>query len=80
MPNPNSGSFEITLSTHLIGKTVDVEIYDVTGKRSVLKQNMAINQSNRLLNLDITEMSKGVYFLKVVSSDGTSYKSKLIKD
>ena len=33
VPNPNSGSFEITLSTHLIGKTVDVEIYDVTGKK-----------------------------------------------
>ncbi len=80
VPNPNNGSFELTLSNNLIGKIIDVEIYDVTGKKSVLKHNMSINQSNRLLNLDITEMSKGVYFLKIVSSDGISYKSKLIKD
>lgn len=80
VPNPNNGNFEVSLSVNLIGKTVDVEIYDVTGKKSVLKHNLTINASNRLLNLDISEMPKGVYFIKVVSLDGTSFKSKLIKE
>jgi hypothetical protein len=79
VPNPTEGTFNVNLSHNLSGKIIDVELYDVAGKKSILKQNIEINSSNKTLNFNISEFPNGIYFIKVVATDGTLFKNKIIK-
>lgn len=70
-PNPSSGIFYIDTQKYSIHNW---EVTDVNGK--LLKQKVQVFQSGVI---DLTDLSKGVYLLKVFTSDG-QYNQKLIKN
>jgi uncharacterized Ntn-hydrolase superfamily protein len=69
---PNPGSNLITLEVHDSVNLVKVSIYDITGK---LLMEPVINESS---NINISQLSSGMYFAKVVSEQG-SISIKFIK-
>ena len=70
-PNPSkSGFFNINYPSYLIGK-LDVEIYDVIGKRILAKQNLSENI------IELNHLS-GIYFLKISNEQQKQYFKKII--
>lgn len=70
-PNPSkSGVFNINYPSYLIGK-LDVEIYDVSGKRILAKQNLSENI------IELNHLS-GIYFLKISNEQQKQYFKKII--
>lgn len=65
-PNPSTGIFNV--STEILLDRI--EVYNVTGKR--------ILTSNRK-EIDLTEVSSGVYFLRIFATNGTQNDYKVIK-
>ncbi|MBP0903827.1 T9SS type A sorting domain-containing protein [Mariniflexile gromovii] len=68
-PNPVDDNFIISNS-----KGSKIEIYDMLGKLSV---KYSIESNNQSIN--INNFKKGVYFVKVKSTKGTSFVKKIIK-
>jgi len=64
-PNPSSGI--ITIGGDNIQ---NVEVLDINGK--VVLQTNSLNQSN--LSIDISNQSKGIYFIRVITSKGTEIR------
>ncbi len=79
VPNPASTDLDIELSNNFIGKTVNIELYDVMGKKYVLKQNIHIDGETKTTHLNLSELPKGIFFINVITEDFTIYKNKLIK-
>jgi hypothetical protein len=69
-PNPTRGSWNITSNDDI----TSVQVYDVLGKTVY-----ATNSAAKEVSVNATELSKGVYFAKVSSANGTS-TLKLIKE
>jgi len=67
-PNPTSGNFTIQLEKQTL-----ISLYDVNGK--LVKQE---NSADLILNLDISNLENGVYFLTSIS-DGVVTKQKIVK-
>jgi hypothetical protein len=61
-PNPTTGKITIECE-----KMQRVEVLDITGK-----QVYALDISSDVLDIDISDFSKGVYFLSVRSKDGVA--------
>ena len=75
-PNPNNGSFNITVNNEMKG-AVTLSVTDVLGK--IVKQ-VAINKTKTTstTSFDLTDLSDGMYFVQV--SDGnTIQKTKFVK-
>ena len=70
-PNPSSGLFEISLETH---RLMVLEVYDHLG-RSIVREEIR----GRKAVLDLTTQPKGIYFLKIVSSGGTSLQKIVVQ-
>ncbi|MBA3682599.1 MAG: T9SS type A sorting domain-containing protein [Bacteroidetes bacterium] len=79
IPNPASTDLDIELSDNFIGKTVNIELHDIMGKKHILKQNIHIHSETRTTHLNLTALPKGMYFVNVITEDFTIYKNKLIK-
>lgn len=79
VPNPASTDLDIELSNNCIGKTVNIELYDVMGKKYILKQNIHIDSETKTTHLNLSELPKGIFFINVITEDFTVYKNKLIK-
>lgn len=63
-PNPNAGSADVTVFL-LNGADVTVQITDMFGK-IVNQANLGfINAGNHVLNLDVSELSSGMYFYTI---------------
>lgn len=69
-PNPTSGIFNIDLPSNI--NNADLQIIDISGN-TVLKRN--INSSNT--KIDLSGKAKGIYFIKIISSEN-SYSKKII--
>lgn len=72
-PNPSSGIFEITMQEKNAPKC-SMEVYDCLGK--VMKQTQ-IQETKT--TIDLSGFPKGIYFLKLVSSEGTLVKKIIIQ-
>ena len=70
-PNPNSGSF--TISYEGSGKQLTAEAYNVMGQQ-VFNQQFTITNN---LNIPVTGLSEGVYFIKI-NVDNTLVKTQKI--
>ncbi|MCX7548842.1 peptidoglycan DD-metalloendopeptidase family protein [Xanthomarina sp. F1114] len=71
---PNPATHNVAIKT---GKTLEsATIYDVRGK---IIKSVYFNE-NSIYNLDISNISKGMYFLTVVSIENEQESFKLIKD
>ena len=73
-PNPNNGSFTITLQN--INAACNVEVYNVLGVK-VHTESLPQNQANNSINL--TGQPSGVYFYRVLSeADGLVGEGKVV--
>lgn len=79
IPNPTATDLDVELSDNFIGKTVNIELYDVMGKKHILKQNIHIDSETKTTHLNLSELPKGIFFINVITEDFTIYKNKLIK-
>lgn len=68
-PNPTHGSINIEMQG-----SYEVRVLDVAG-RLVAKQVMVDR-----LQLDMSELQKGVYFVQLAGKDGKQYNSRFVKD
>ncbi|MBA2612722.1 MAG: T9SS type A sorting domain-containing protein [Bacteroidetes bacterium] len=71
-PNPNNGKFDLTVDADY---EKNIIVYDYTGK-IVFEKNKI---SDRSINIDITNVAKGIYFVKIISDNQTVTK-KIIKE
>jgi hypothetical protein len=72
-PNPNKGIFNISMGT-ITPKTIIV--YDLIGKIIYSKSEFENNQSSVLF--DISDVSAGVYFVKIYDQDNSLIETKKI--
>jgi len=62
-PNPFNDSFNISLSSDLIGQELEVSIYDLKG-RLIIKENPRLN--NYVITIDdLKSVSSGTYFIRI---------------
>jgi|SRR5690625_538930 len=72
---PNPATNQVNLELEKTGEQVDVEVFDINGRR-VLNTNYTGN-ANFNERLDISKLNNGVYFIKVMT-DGKIATEKLI--
>jgi hypothetical protein len=72
-PNPTNSLLSITFKNENFNGTL--EVYDMIGKK-VMSQSIG---SNKLISIDISNLKKGLYLLKI-SFDGKSETKKFIKN
>lgn len=66
-PNPNSGKFQILLTTNNSLKRIhQITIFDIRGS----KVWETLNTSNQLFEIDISSQPKGIYFVKIENEQG----------
>ncbi|MCF8429829.1 MAG: FG-GAP-like repeat-containing protein [Bacteroidia bacterium] len=70
-PNPTSGIVTISSNQTI----VNIEVFDVTGKAVFSQQNNS-HQTN--LEIDLSALSNGIYFINVQNNFGGISKSKLV--
>ncbi len=68
-PNPSTGIFTVSTGNKAIEK---VEVYDVTGKVVLTKNDFS--GVNSQTNLDLTHVSTGIYFIKMTSDNQSTVK------
>lgn len=68
-PNPTKGRFTVNINGQII---TEISVLDIMGK-SILKE------TNSLI-IDLSDYSKGVYFVRIKTESGKLYISKLIKE
>ena len=68
---PNPASEIVNIKLNILNEVADLEIYNMLGK-VVMKKSYDFNSGN--LPLNISELSSGVYILKVSNSDSSSFK------
>ena len=71
-PNPSAGIFTIFSSNLNLDK---IEVYDITGK--IINSKTNLNSTNT--TLDLTNVSTGIYFVKIVSNNQSTVK-RIIKN
>ncbi len=78
-PNPASSEMKILMPENLFGKSVTIGTYDTFG-RKILSTETFVSSENSSVNLNISELSKGTYFIMVNDNSGTILKKNLIKE
>ena len=63
-PNPSKAIFNITMTTQL--EELQVEVYNAIGQVIILEDYKNVNN----ISLDMTNVSRGVYYLKVSNNNG----------
>ncbi len=68
-PNPSSSAFQISLDAK------KVEIYSLTGQLIQTENNILANKE-----INISNLAKGIYIVKITNSDAIAISKKLIKE
>lgn len=77
-PNPSvNGQFNVKLD-QACGEQVEFFVYDTFG-RMVLKQSISNDCKSSIYDVNLTNQSKGVYFLTVISEDSKSSQRLIIQ-
>ena len=64
-PNPSKGgNLSIRINNNIEKQDATLSILDMSG-RSVLHQNVSINTQDELLNINISSLNKGIYFVVI---------------
>ncbi len=69
-PNPNTGKFNLEYSSDK-SEMLTIQIYDITGAQ-VYSENWKVNTDSNVKNLDLSNLSTGMYLAKVSSSQGST--------
>lgn len=73
-PNPSHSSIQVSLQNTT--ETIDrVSITDVSGKNIRNLKSTSVSQ----LTIDVSELSKGMYFVEIITQNGLKLTKKLIK-
>ena len=75
-PNPTTG--KITIRNEESGMSSEIGIYDMAGKK-LLSHTPLTSHSSPLIEIDISHLANGMYFLKVQTNNGTVMK-KVVKE
>lgn len=77
-PNPASPSDKVSINLSGVakGSEVQLKVFDVTGRQSICK-TLVDGASSNVFDLELSELSAGVYFVTAVSGD-KSYRQKLV--
>lgn len=73
-PNPSNGIFNISLGNL---QPTGIEVYDLTGKIVYSKKEITI--SNFETNIDLTQVTQGIYFIKIIENNQSTVK-RIIKE
>ncbi len=76
-PNPNTGEFSILFSETLKGDAL-VSILSTTGSMLYSKQ-ITISQSQQTESFNVSELNRGLYFIRVETRNGSSIQKLVIK-
>jgi len=74
-PNPSSGQVKISLNQN-IGEELNVEIIDLNGR--ILK-SFSLEKTSNQVNLNLSDLSSGVYFVNLKSQTARAVKKLIIK-
>ena len=73
-PNPSKDVFTISWDS---GSDIDIELFDLTGKKILSKKNI-VGRSNKY-ELDMSKFSKGFYFAKIKIGEGIVTKKIILQ-
>ncbi|HNW97838.1 MAG TPA: S8/S53 family peptidase [Bacteroidales bacterium] len=76
-PNPNNGNFSIDY----ISKTdeeINISIIDILGK-NILSENWKVNTGINSERFNFSDVTTGIYFIKISSLEGTSVYKMIVK-
>jgi hypothetical protein len=73
-PNPNNGSFTIEIPA--IAQDMQIAIIDMNG-RVVETRNIAANENEQHLEINLSNISKGIYMVQAISGD-YNFHTKLV--
>jgi hypothetical protein len=76
IPNPNSGTFKLKLPSSNKSSSMNVWVYDMTGKLILSKDNVK-NVSDEEA-IDISSFDPGNYYVRILTNDGKHYATKLV--
>ena len=76
-PNPTNGEVNVIFNSS-VTEEASVRIFDMVGK-TVLTQNVALNQDNNKFSFDLSNMTKGIYFLELNTSAGRIVKKIVLE-
>ena len=77
-PNPASNLVSLEIESYTEGVT-QIDIMDITG-RQVLKQTAALIEGMNSISLDISQLSKGVFIVKMTDSQNQKAMVKIVKE
>jgi outer membrane protein assembly factor BamB len=77
-PNPVAGSSTINIE-YFIAKNgmVDLSLYDLTGRKILCLSNLYLYEGNHAAQLNMSGIKKGVYLLRLISSEGMVSTQKI---
>ena len=78
VPNPVSADLDIILSEKFVGKTINIELYDITGKK-VIDKTESISSGYATKSISTQNLSKGIYLLKI-SGKEINFSEKIVKN
>lgn len=76
-PNPSSSYVNLLADDNVFTGNVTISVMDITG-RTILKQAESIFGSNQVVQINVSNMSRGIYFVNVLGQDGKRAVKKLI--
>ena len=77
-PNPADDVLTVQLNNITEG-VAQLEILDVTG-REVLKQNINLTEGDNSISLDISQLSRGIFIIKLTDSQNQKAWVKMVKE
>jgi hypothetical protein len=77
MPNPTSGPLWFEIPDDLLQQAVTIQCFDLSG-RKVYQRDFIATQS--VFNLDIGDLSNGLYFVRIQDKNGRGCAKKILKE
>lgn len=74
-PNPNNGSFKVTVNTFEDNEYFNVEVLDMKGQIILF---FKLNDNDLSKEINLQNYAKGVYLVKIFSSLGNNYIKKVV--
>lgn len=73
-PNPSNGNINLTYKEK--SNLQQISVYNLSGERVY---NVEVNSAQNIYNLDLSDLSKGMYLLKLTSKDNVNYKKIILQ-
>lgn len=71
---PNPATTQINIEMNEVESSMQIALYDLLGKK--IKET--VQPSNRLTNIDVSDLQNGIYFLQIENKGGVIRKEKIV--